>query len=203
MTTTRQALVLGGAGMLAPSVRTLVSDGWQVVMPSRRYHPLPADAPASQRPRRPQAPSASGAPALVREEPTGRALWIAASWNRPHELAVKARKAFTAPASLLISWLPEEYRVDVTEAIAPLLAKDAPVIEVYSGATILDGLPEPALPSHPHHQVALGYVKQGDRLRWPNAGEIAEAVHSVVEHALEGRAAAVHQVGEPNSWSRF
>lgn len=187
--------------MLAPSARTLVSTGWQVVMPSRRYHPLPVEVSAHRH--RPRVRAGSGAPALVREEPPGRAVWIAATWSRPQELATKARKAFTAPASLLISWLPAEYRVSVIEAIAPLLAEGAPVVEVYSGATIIEGLPEPALPAHPHHQVALGYVRQGDRLRWPNEQEIADAVHSVVEHALEGRAAAVHQVGEPNSWSRF
>jgi hypothetical protein len=89
-------------------------------------------------------------------------------------------------------------------AIAPLLADDAPVVEVHSSssASPLVGCPDPVLDEHATQQVVLGFVVSGDRTRWLNHREISDGVLTAVRRSLDGRPSAVHQVGEFRSWAR-
>ncbi|RZS34925.1 hypothetical protein EV193_108275 [Herbihabitans rhizosphaerae] len=178
----RRALVLGGTGMLAGCVGALVDDGWHVVLPSRRYAPIPVSDKA---------------------DPNGRVLWVAADWSDPETLATRAKKALGGRADLLVAWVYSEARPAVLDTIAPLLAEGAPVVEVHGSASAdpVGGCPEPVLADHPTQQVVLGFVHHGGRARWLTHDEIAEGVLSAVRRALDGRQPAVHQVGEPRPWS--
>src|SRR5690606_40487810 len=98
----RRAVVLGGTGMLAGVASRLVDDGWLVVLPSRRYSPLPDYA----------------------EPGSGRALWVQARWERPERLARDTANALGGKADLLVAWVHNEYRRSVLFAVEPLLAPD-------------------------------------------------------------------------------
>ncbi|MGQ0837783.1 hypothetical protein [Actinokineospora sp.] len=169
---TRRALVLGGTGMLARCTSTLVADGWRVVLPSRRYEPL-AD------------------PLNL----AGRALWVAADWSDPADLADRAGQALGGPVDLLVAWVHGSARGPVLAAVAPLLAPGAPVVEVHGSTP--GPVPDPLLDGHPTQQVVLGFVGEAGRTRWLTHREISDGVLSAVERALACRAPAVHQVGEP------
>ncbi len=171
---TRRALVIGGTGMLAGCAAALVADGWHVVLPSRRYAPIP-DTPTE-----------------------GKALWVEANWAAPKELATRAGRALGGPADLLVAWVHGTARPSVLRAVAPLLAENAPVVEVHGSASAnpVDGCPDPIIDDHPTQQVVLGYVMKHGRTRWLTHGEIAEGVLDAVRRALDGRPPAVHHVGE-------
>ncbi|WP_243754430.1 hypothetical protein [Labedaea rhizosphaerae] len=194
-----RALVLGGTGMLAGCVAALVGDGWHVVLPSRRYAPIPAE-PLERGDYQPGA-FARGALAGGRgHKPTAnaerKALWVQADWSEPDQLAARAQHALGGPADLLVAWVHSADRAAVMHAVRPLLAEGAPVVEVLgSGATTGDA-PDPVLADHPTQQVVLGYVNLGGRTRWLTHDEIAEGVLAAVRRALEGRPPAAHQVGE-------
>src|SRR5262245_39968986 len=118
----RRALVLGGTGMLAGVATALLDDGWHVVLPSRR---------------RPGTPSTNG---------NGRgAVWVKADWTLPVALAEAAREALGGPADLLVAWVHREVRTGVLRAVEPLLATEAPVVEVHGSASAnpLGGCPDP------------------------------------------------------------
>jgi NAD(P)-dependent dehydrogenase (short-subunit alcohol dehydrogenase family) len=170
----RCALVLGGTGMLAGCVDALVGDGWYVVMPSRHRPPAPH-----------------------------KALWVQADWSDPATLAERAGEALDAPADLLVAWVHGSFRNPVLQAVAPLLADNAPVVEVHGSASAnpIVGCPEPVLPSHPTQQVVLGFLRHGGRTRWLTHRETVDGVLAAVHRALEGRLPAVHQVGEFRPWS--
>lgn len=178
---TRRALVLGGTGMLAGVATWLVRDGWLVVLPSRRYGPLPDPGP----------------------EPRGRARWVQARWERPQRLADDSEKALGGPADLLVAWVHGGFRSAVLHAVEPLLAEDAPVVEVH-GASAGDppgrGM-APTLSGHATQQVALGYVREGTRTRWLTHAETVDGVLAAVRRALEGAPVAEHYVGEARAWS--
>jgi hypothetical protein len=176
---TRRALVIGGTGMLAGCVAALVADGWHVVVPSRRHSPIPDLVPGN------------GAPAR-------KALWVAADWAEPKVLAERASRALNGEADLLVAWVHSTARPSVLRAAAPLLAPDAPVVEVHGSASAnpVDGCPDPVLTDHPTQQVVLGYVRHAGRVRWLTHAEIAEGVLHAVRRALDGRQPGVHQVGE-------
>jgi hypothetical protein len=155
--------------MLAGCVESLIDEGWRVVSPSRHR------------------------PAL--HEPT----WIQADWSHPDTLAERAHVALGGPADLLVAWVHSSFRVPVLRAVSPLLAEDAPVVEVHgsSSANPVFGCPEPVLPDHPTQQVVLGFLRNGGgRTRWLTHRETADGVLSAVQRALEGRQHEVHQVGE-------
>jgi NAD(P)-dependent dehydrogenase (short-subunit alcohol dehydrogenase family) len=175
--------VIGGTGMLAACTSALVADGWHVVLPSRRYAPIPTTAGMSS----------SG----------GRALWVAADWSDPAGLAERARRALGGPVELLVAWVHREHRADVLHAVAPLLAKNAPIVEVHgsAAAVLVDGYPEPVLPDHPTQQVVLGFVPVGRTSRRLSHEEISDGVLAAVQRALADKPPAVHQVGEPRPWS--
>lgn len=208
---TRRALVLGGTGMLSGCVSALVDAGWNVVLPSRRYAPIPAErSQAEPRPgmaavaalgRPGHRPTAS--PAETRQG-SGRALWVRADWSQPDVFAAKAGKALGGPADLLVAWVHGGDRETVLLAVAPLLAPGAPVVEVHGSSSAKPslGCPEPVLADHPTQQVVLGFVLTGDRPRWLNHQEISDGVLTAVHRAIEGRPSAVHQVGEFHSWAR-
>src|SRR5690348_9052111 len=101
--TARRALVLGGTGMLAGVAATLLDDGWQVVLPSRR---------------RPATPTTTNGHA---------ARWVKADWTEPAALVAAAAEALDGPADLLVAWVHREVRIPVLQAVAPLLADGAPV----------------------------------------------------------------------------
>jgi hypothetical protein len=167
--------------MLAPCVSWLVADGWHVVLPSRRYAPIPI------------VPGATG---------TGRALWVAADWSAPAGLAERAARALSGRAELLVAWVHREHRADVMHAIAPLLTPDAPVVEVH-GSSATDpvaGCPEPVLAGHPTQQVVLGFTPSGDVMRRLTYEETTDGVLDAIRWALDGRPPCVHQVGEPQPW---
>lgn len=174
---TRRALVIGGTGMLAGCVAALVRDGWHVVVPSRRYAPIPDET------------SGDG---------SRKSLWVQADWSTPKELAARAEKALGGRADLLVAWVHSTARPSVLRAVAPLLAPGAPIVEVHGSASAnpLGGCPDPVLSDHPTQQVVLGYVRQAGRTRWLTHAEIVEGVMDAVRRALDGRSPAVHQVGE-------
>ncbi|MQA61429.1 MAG: hypothetical protein GEU86_08010 [Actinophytocola sp.] len=170
--------------MLAGVASWLVSSGWHVVLPSRRYCPIPIDEIEP-----------------VIEEP-GRAIWVEARWERSQRLAHDAAKALDGEADLLVSWVHDTYRVPVLNAISGLLRPDAPIVEVH-GSAVNDqvaNLPEPALAGHPTQRVLLGYVREGALTRWLTHAEIVEGVLTAVRRALDDRPLTQHQVGELRPW---
>lgn len=179
----RNALLLAGSGMLSELAARLVTDGWRVVLPSRRYLPLP----------------------VTDTETTGRAIWTRADWDRPDELAVAVRAALSDPAELLVSWVHESYRYAVLTAVEPMLAPRAPVVEVRSLADLPHGAvePRPLLRDHLTQQVLLGEVSGRDRDRALGQREIIDAVLAAVERALVGKPSSLHQVGERRAAYRY
>lgn len=187
---TRRAVVLGGTGMLAGVASALVRDGWLVVLPSRRYGPLRDTVPEA-------------GPDDVR--PRGRALWVQAHWERPERLARDTANALDGPVDLLVAWVHGGFRRAVLQAVEPLLAPGAHVVEVH-GASAGDppGRPEPGgadptLPGHPTQQVVLGYVREGTRTRWLTHHEVVDGVLLAVRRALDDAPVAEHQIGELHS----
>jgi hypothetical protein len=195
----RSALVLGGTGMLAGCVTTLLEQGWQVVLPSRR--PPDArryDTGAGQMARRALRPPGH---TTTRTADRG-ANWIAADWTRPLELAVQVNEVLERPAALLVAWVHSSYRLPVMLAVAPFLAPHAPVVEVLGISEIdsVRGLRDPVMEHHPTQQVVLGYVKHHGTTRWLTHQEASAGLMEAVQRALDGRPSSVHQVGEVNRW---
>jgi NAD(P)-dependent dehydrogenase (short-subunit alcohol dehydrogenase family) len=180
----RRALVVGGTGMLSGVVAELVRDGWHVVVPSRRYAPIPLDLPESDNGER-------------------RALWVEADWTAPEPFAERAEKALGGKAELLVAWVHDAYREDVLAAVTPLLATDAAVVEVRGSGVAQPGGddPEPSLPTHESQLVVLGFVRDGEGIRWLTHREISEGVLDAVRRALAGRPPATHQIGEVNQYA--
>lgn len=167
--------------MLSVCASELVADGWHVVLPSRRYSPIPA------------VPAGSGG---------GRALWVPADWSDPDGLAERAARALGGPVELLVAWVPREQRTAVMWAVEPLLAPDAWVVEVHgASAAGPGGYPEPVLAHYPTQQVVLGFKPVGSTSRRLTHDEISDGVVAAVRRALAGKPPGVHQVGEPRPWS--
>lgn len=177
----RQALVIGGTGMLAACASKLVADGWHVVLPSRRYAPIPAVAGGAR---------------------VGRATWVAADWSDPLGLAERCGRALAGPVELLVTWVHREHRAMLVRAVASLLAPRAPVVEVHGSAAFdpVTGYPDPVLADHPTQQVVLGFVPVGRTTRRLSHEEISAHVLAAVERALAARAPGVYQVGDPRPW---
>lgn len=155
--------------MLVGCVEALMAEGWHVVLPSRRRPPE-----------------------------THQATWVAADWSQPDTLAERAHVALGGPADLLVAWVHGSFRVPVLRAVSPLLAEDAPVVEVHgsSSANPVRGCPEPVLSEHPTQQVVLGFLRHAGRTRWLTHKETVHGVRAAIRRAQEGRRPAVHQVGE-------
>jgi hypothetical protein len=170
----RRALVLGGTGMLAGCVEALTDEGWHVVSPSRHKPSAPGDA-----------------------------TWVQANWSEPDTLAERTHIALGGSADLLVAWVHSSFRVPVLRAVSPLLAEDAPVVEVHgsSSANPIRGCPEPVLSQHPTQQVVLGFLRNAGRTRWLTHNETADGVLAAVRRALDGRQHEVHQVGEFRPWT--
>ncbi|RZQ63016.1 hypothetical protein [Amycolatopsis suaedae] len=162
--------------MLAGVAETLTRDGWLVVLPSRRYSPL----------------------ADEQNDGAGRAIWVEAQWERPRELAAKAEQALGGPADLLVAWVHDSYRRSVMEVVEPLLAPDAPVVEVRDANTTpaTDPPPDPLLARRPTQQVLLGTVSEVDEHRSLGHAEIAEGMLTAVHRAVEGKPSSIHQIGQ-------
>ena len=196
--------------MLSGCVTALVRAGWNVVLPSRRYAPIPTERGHTEPRPGMAAVAALGRPGhrptatAERDQGSGRALWVRADWSQPDQLTARAGKALGGPADLLVAWVHSGYRETVLLAAASLLAPGAPVVEVHgaSSAKPTLGCPEPVLAEHPTQQVVLGFVQTGERPRWLNHQEISAGVLDAVNRAIEGRPSAVHQVGEFHSWAR-
>ncbi|GAB3571465.1 hypothetical protein GCM10027445_26900 [Amycolatopsis endophytica] len=193
----RKALILAGTGMLAGIAENLTREGWHVVLPCRRYHPLDTEvrpgAAALRSLRRPGHRPYRGGPGRAR--PDGKATWVEAHWDRPRELAAKAEAALRGQADLLVAWIHEEYRRSVMGAVEGLLAHGAPVVEVRNAFGGVD-LPDPLLPSHPTQVVQLGTVSAHDAHRCLAQAEIGEGVSDAVRRAIEGHPTSTHQVGQ-------
>jgi NAD(P)-dependent dehydrogenase (short-subunit alcohol dehydrogenase family) len=177
----RRALVIAGAGMLSACASALVADGWHVVLPSRRYAPIPT---------------------LVATAGAGRALWVAADVSNPDDLARRAAKALGGPVELLVAWLRREHRQAVLAAVEPLLTPDCPVVEVHGSAAAdpVGGCPDPVLGHHPTQQVVLGFMPVGQTSRRLSHEEISAGVLAAVDRALTGKPSGVYQVGQPRPW---
>lgn len=181
--TVRRALILGGTGMLAGCASNLVAEGWHVVLPSRHYAPIPAEVEESRRSRR----AAGGVGTSER-----KALWVETNWSEPEVFAAKAAKALAGSADLLIAWVHDRDRVPVLRAVGPLLAPDAPVVEVLGSESARLGCPEPVLDGHRTQQVVL----TRDGTRWLTHQAISAGVLAAVTRALQGRPSGVHQLTE-------
>ncbi|GAB3474688.1 hypothetical protein [Amycolatopsis cihanbeyliensis] len=195
----KNALILAGTGMLDKVVQTLIVEGWQVVLPSRRYNPIAfrgtenGSGTAARRALRPK----GHLPTVGRDAP-GYATWVEAQWERPHELARAAEKALARPADLLVAWVHDSDRRSVIGAVESLLDPSAPVVEVAGGrgSGPTDDPAEPALPGHPTQQVLLGTVSERDSGRALAQAEIVEGVLTAVRRALDGRPSSLHQLGQ-------
>ena len=171
--TARRALVLGGTGMLAGAVTTLVDGGWHVVLPSRRRTTTDAlwiRATWAD----PEALADNAAQALG-----GPADLLVAWVHREDRVAV-----LNAVASLLAPAAP------VVE------------VHGSASANPVGGCPGPILAAHPTQQVVLGYVRHAGRTRCLTHQEISAGVLDGIRRALDGRPPGMHQVGEFRPVSR-
>ncbi|MTD58569.1 hypothetical protein GKO32_32010 [Amycolatopsis sp. RM579] len=187
--------------MLSGVAETLVRQGWLVVLPCRRYHPIAVPEPKPEpkqgvaavkalraRGHRPTATAAAGC------FETGRALWVEARWDRPRELAGKAETALRGPADLMVAWVHDQYRRSVLGACERLLAPGAPVVEVrQAGGPPIE--PEPVLAAHPTQLVLVGTMSEIDDARPLCHTELANAIGGAVTRAVDGHATSLHQVG--------
>jgi hypothetical protein len=172
----QRALVLGGTGMLTRCTSALVADGWQVVVPSRRYVPISAEPTSTA---------------------IGRVRWVEADWTDPDDTAHRAAKALGGQADLLVAWVHGYSREPILRSVAPLLAPDAPVVEIHgsSSADPLTGCPEPVITDHPTQQVVLRAVSDRGFSRWLTQDEIADSVLDAIRRGLAGRVSGIHQIG--------
>ncbi|OLT44002.1 hypothetical protein BJF85_20820 [Saccharomonospora sp. CUA-673] len=183
--------------MLRRVARELAVDGWRVVLPSRRYAPIPAGQPDQHSVR-----WASGNRQM--SVGSGKAIWVEAHWDQPGELARKAGLVLDdlgGPADLLVAWLHEAYRSAVLAAVSPLLADDAPVVEVSAVPESGDAAdvavpPDPFCPERRTQQVLLGATSDVSLRRPLGHEEIERGVLDGVRRALDGRPTSVHQLGE-------
>lgn len=171
--------------MLNGVTRTLVYDGWNVILPCRRYSPVPLDG----------------------DEPSGRAVWLEAHWDRPEELAQQVAETLDGKSvDLLVTWLHDSYREPVSKAVEPLLAPAAPVVEVWSqtSATTVPEQPtsEP-LAGHSVQRILLGEVSAFDEERALGQGEIVASVGAAVDRALSGAPSSRHEAGRGRSQPRI
>lgn len=187
---TRRALLLAGAGMLRRVARELAVEGWEVVLPSRRYAPVPADEPDLRAVRW----TAGNRHTTVG---TGRAIWVQAHWDAPAELARKAGEVLTGPADLLIAWVHESYREAVLAAVEPLLSDDAPVVEVTAIPAHGDAAEPPQpYPDRPTQHVLFGSTSDVSVGRPLGHEEIERGALDAVRRALDGRPTSVLRLGE-------
>ncbi|SFQ67285.1 hypothetical protein SAMN05421810_11264 [Amycolatopsis arida] len=194
----RTALVLAGTGMVDPVVHALTAQGWRVVLPSRRYNPIalrPGERGTERHGR-------GGRRAVGREGP-GVAVWVAAHWDRPRELAAAVDRVLDEPADLLVAWVHESYRRSVLDVVEPLLASRAPVVEVRGGASPFGEPPEPVLAEHPTQLVLLGMVSERDSDRALSHTEMVDGILAAVRRAVDGRPPGVHQVGQLRQTSGY
>lgn len=187
----QRALVLAGTGMLRRVVRELAVDGWRVVLPSRRYAPIPVGDPELRSVRW----SAGDRHTAVG---TGTATWVQAHWDEPDDLARKAGRVLGGPADLLVAWVHEAYRATVLDAVEPLLAPTAPVVDVTSIPAHADpeAPVEPFYPDRATQQVTLGSTSDVSLGRPLGHEEIERGVLEAVRRALDGRPTVLHQIGE-------
>ncbi len=174
------ALILAGSGMLRDVAEQLTRDGWCVLLPCRRYSPVPVTPDG---------------------DPVGRALWIEADWDEPEELARRvAATTHGAPVDLLVDWLHESHRRPVLAAVAGLLSPTAPVVDVRpaneaTGTTTLPR-PEPVLGERPTQEVQLGETSGLDPERPLAHRETVAGVLNATRRALDGAPSSLHLVGE-------
>ncbi|TWH19901.1 hypothetical protein [Prauserella rugosa] len=188
---TRRALILAGTGMLRRVARELAVDGWRVVLPSRRYAPIPVGDPQLRSVRW----TAGNRHTSVG---SGKATWVQAHWDEPAELARKAGHVLDGPADLLVAWLHAAYRGAVLEAVEPLLSDTAPVVEVSAVPEHGDVIepPDPFYRDRATQQVLLGTTSDIAFGRPLGHEEIERGVLDGVRRALDGRPTSVHQLGE-------
>lgn len=154
----RNVLVIGGTGMLAPAVNTLAEHGVIVFAVARR-------------PERP-----GWGPGVVP---------VRGDWGRPAELADAVRTAMdelgcpAAPQAL--TWIHSPYRESVHQAIGRLLTPDAVVVSLH-GSVRSDpaGTAPPVPPVHApprrYRTLLLGFADSpGGRTRWLTDDEISHA----------------------------
>lgn len=179
----KNAVVLSGTGLLDDVVERLTADGWDVVLPSRRYNPIVSRGTKTHHGR-------------VRRTGPGRAFWVEAEWERPRELALGAQWLLPIPAGLLVAWVHESYRRSVLGAIESSLAPGAPVVEVRGSAGVLADSADATLAAHPTQVVLLGTASDRDPARALSLPEISAAVLDATGRARRGGPPSLHQVGQ-------
>lgn len=164
-------LVLGGTGMLSGAVEGLTTHGKNLVVPSRREY----------------------------ASPDSRVRWVRAEWKEAGQLAEAV--APWAPFDLLVAWVHTPHREPVLRAVDPLLARGAPVVEIWGSAARdpLATLGAPVL-ARPTHQVVLGYRQERGTARWLADREISAGVLDAALAALSGAEPRVHEVGVLRPW---
>lgn len=188
-----QALILAGAGMLSDVVEALVLRGWYVVVPSRRYCPIPALETEAEIATLRTLWSGQPSQAVA---PPGRAIWVEAGCDCAEELAKKSESVLQGPVGLLVAWVHGQYRCSVLEAVEPLLAPDAPVVEIRAADEAgAPAGPEPSLAAHPTQVVLLGLASDAGTDRALSQHEIVDGALAAVDRALGGHPPSVHQVG--------
>ncbi len=171
--TARRALVLGGTGMLAGAVATLVDGGWHVVLPSRRRTDTEARwirATWAE----PEALADDAAQAL------GGPADLLVAWvhREVRATVLRAVAPLLAPAAPVVE------------------------VHGSASANPVGGCPGPILTEHPTQQVVLGYVRHAGRTRWLTHQEISAGVLDGIRRALDQRPPGMHQVGEFRPVSR-
>jgi hypothetical protein len=193
--TGRTALILAGTGMLAGVAEALVGEGWHVVLPCRRYHPMAVPEPKPGRAALRALWPRGHRPTANSTGTGGRAIWVEAHWDRPRELATKAESALGGPADLMVAWVHEQYRRAVLGATERLLTPGAPVVEVRAAGGPPEE-PEPVLVAHPTQLVMIGSLSGHGDDRPLQHIEVTEGVLGAVRRAIEGRPASLHQIGQ-------
>ncbi|WP_156756221.1 Rossmann-fold NAD(P)-binding domain-containing protein [Actinokineospora pegani] len=161
-----RALVIGGTGLLSGVAVELAGRGWRVVLPSRRPDP--------------------GVASGVR--------WVSAGWSAPDpRLPARLATALGGPADLVVVWAHGGLHGPMADNILPLLADDAPIVELHSGVSC----PVAEHPGHPKHRVLLGLVDYAGRTRRLSPAETTEATLAAVDRATDGKLPSTHQVGMP------
>ncbi|TCP49340.1 hypothetical protein EV191_109162 [Tamaricihabitans halophyticus] len=175
MGSARQALIIGGTGMLAGCTERLAEQGWRVALPSRR-------------PRERQSPGVVA---------------VRAEWSAPELFAERVADALSGPVELLVSWVHTPWREPVLRACERLLTEAAPTVEVWASASAdpVRNRPEPVLARRGCHQVLLGFHRMNGRSRWLTNAEISEGVYLACLAAIAGEEPRVHAVGQLRPWS--
>jgi NAD(P)-dependent dehydrogenase (short-subunit alcohol dehydrogenase family) len=176
------ALVVGGTGMLAGTVRELAGRGHPVAVLARREERL----------------------RQLAESAPGPVLTVRADWADDGEMraALGAARAELGAFGLAVLWVHSPHRERAQQAVAELLADQALVVDVLGSASRDPGGLVPEVPQAfrrdglRYRRALLGFTGEGSRTRWLTNAEISAGVAA----AVDGSGPA-HVVGRLTPWS--